>query len=295
MEQEILAMFLHLRTIDSKNYFSKNPVRRALGALGNFLNPSRNEFKKAVNDPKNADQVAILDRVKAKLTSVGYDDIGLLETMKADDFVKMLDDIRAELPEDIKKRLQASLTKAAKDARRWYDVTLKAFQDHYERRMKIWAFALSAIVVIWLNANVFEIHKEFSSTKVLRDAAVKLGERLSSMPKDSLIVLKTTAQKDSVYYVPDSVAFKAVRVHIAYIDSMVNAQSFQILRWNSPTGTRIGWQWKLIWDAFSRNMFGWLAMTLLVGLGAPFWYDLLKTVVGVKEKLKSKSNTPSLK
>ena len=29
-------------------------------------------------------------------------------------------------------------------------------------------------------------------------------------------------------------------------------------------------------------------MTLLVSLGAPFWYDLLKSVMGVKELLKKK-------
>jgi len=35
-----------------------------------------------------------------------------------------------------------------------------------------------------------------------------------------------------------------------------------------------------------RAILGWLAMTLLVSLGAPFWYDFLKTVMGIKERMK---------
>lgn len=36
-----------------------------------------------------------------------------------------------------------------------------------------------------------------------------------------------------------------------------------------------------------RNWIGWFAMTLLVSLGAPFWYDFLKSMMGIKDKLKS--------
>ena len=38
---------------------------------------------------------------------------------------------------------------------------------------------------------------------------------------------------------------------------------------------------------------GWLGMTLLVSLGAPFWYDILKTVMGIKDKLKEKGLKPA--
>jgi hypothetical protein len=35
-------------------------------------------------------------------------------------------------------------------------------------------------------------------------------------------------------------------------------------------------------------IFGWLGMILLVSLGAPFWYDLLKALFGVKNLLQKK-------
>jgi hypothetical protein len=44
-----------------------------------------------------------------------------------------------------------------------------------------------------------------------------------------------------------------------------------------------GDRWYVIWPT---AILGWLAMTLLVSLGAPFWYDLLKTLMGIKDYLK---------
>ncbi|HLG36890.1 MAG TPA: hypothetical protein VI338_02045, partial [Nitrososphaera sp.] len=175
---------------------------------------------------------------------------------------------------------------------------LKAFQDHYERRMKIWSYALSFLVVVWLNQNLFDIYKEFSGSKTLRDSAVKMAERLAAIPKDSLIIVTVKGKKDSLIKVPDSLARKEIERQIGRINTMVNDSSFHIMRWNAPNGNKMNFSkflgmeilpsWDNLVDGFRRNFMGWLAMTFLVGLGAPFWYDTLQAVMGLKETLKKK-------
>jgi len=155
--------------------------------------------------------------------------------------------------------------------------------------MKFWAFVLSALVVVWLNANLFEIYREFSTNKVLRETAVRLGERFASTPRESLLVISTAGGEQVAHHVADSAAFALIGSHIKRIDSLVNAQSFTMMRSNAPTGTPLPASIAALWDALRRNFFGWLGMTLLVGLGSPFWYDVLRTLVGVKERLRARS------
>lgn len=253
-------------------------------------------------EEQNPEAKQLIDKIRNKLSGIGYNDLSLLEDVKKDDFLRIISDLldtgksesqdvsnlTDEDMQAIEKRT-AFLRKARSDVDKWYDLVIKSFKDHYGRRMKMWSFAFAAIVVVWLNANVFDIYREFSTSKVLRDAAVKLGDRLAATPKDSLLIFRTSDGKDSAGYVPDSLAFKSIQTHFAYIDSMVNAQSFQLNRWGTPTGRRklaSSGMFEFVWNAVRHNLFGWLAMTLLVGLGAPFWYDVLKSIVGIKERLR---------
>ncbi len=257
--------------------------------------PQAMQFTEAAEQHPEAKQ--LVDKIRNKLSGFGYNDAGMLEGMNKDTFFRIAGDLfdTAELEQRDRSSLSQSekdeiekkarfLEKARWDIEQWYELTMTSFKDHYERRMKMWAFLMGAAVVVWLNANIFDIYKEFSTNRVLRDSAVKIGERLAATPKDSLIVAKLADGSDSVQYVPDSLAFKAIQTHIKFIDSTVNAQSFQLMRWNTASGTPLSWNMGVIFSAIWGNILGWLGMTLLVGLGAPFWYDILKTIVGLKER-----------
>lgn len=243
----------------------------------------------------------LVDSIRNKLSGLGYNDAAALERMDKETFFRLVGDVfdtseletrdRSAMTADEKAagiREARFLQQARWDMEQWYDQTVAAFKDHYERRMKMWSYVMGAVVVVWLNANVFDIYREFSTNKTLRESAVRIGERLAAMPKDSLIVTTTADGKDSVRYVPDSLAFKSIQTHIRFIDSTVHAQSFQLFRWKKPAD---GWSWRNIWRAIIENMFGWLGMTLLVGLGAPFWYDILRSIVGIKERLRGGSGS----
>ncbi len=246
---------------------------------------------------------------KKFFASIGYNDLSLVEKLNGKEFGALVDRFSAYLGEQIEATKESPDSPAGKAVRiidnetkrlrdnieHWYDVTLHAFQDHYERRMKMWSYFFSAVVVIALNANVIAIHKEFASSKVLRDAAVATAQQIASRDKSALP--GASADPSS----PDSLALTRMKKNWKQIDSLVSSQSFPVMRWNAANGDSLRWSdgknvnlglaWNDFWSGCARNWFGWLGMIVLVGLGAPFWYDLLRLVVGLKTNVGGKGKS----
>ena len=187
------------------------------------------------------------------------------------------------------------LPRVLNDIETWFDLTKKAFQEHYERRMKFWSVVLSALVVMAVNADVVDIYQEFARNKPRRDAVTAAMPEL--MKKVEVTAKKTSHDSAMSPSEIDSIMKRNDRL----IKSLLADSSFALIRWNTPSGDPLRYDSSLrgnfaiavcdFWDAFKRNILGWLGMTLLVSLGAPFWYDLLKTVMGVKETLKRKKES----
>jgi hypothetical protein len=166
MERELLAMFQQkllpsVQVLSNGNSVDIRPI--ALQAQ---------QARKS--EPEIKDLIALL---RSKLASIGYNDLSLLETMNKDEVSSLLDLVAKDLAEELKtpaakvtaeviekgQKVMAAIEKAKKDVENWYDLTLKAFQDHYERRMKMWSYVLSLVVVVGLNGNLFDIYREFST------------------------------------------------------------------------------------------------------------------------------------
>lgn len=226
----------------------------------------------------------IVGELEAAVKSFGYKDLELLERID----VKEMKGIVASLPMFSKAR--GELKHALKDIETWFDTTKRAFQDLYERRMKVWSFCIGAVVVLLLNANLLDIYREFSMNKLLRDAAVTWAERVVAMPRDSVVLVEKSGGKDTAAAAKksDEQMQQEIRQRLAEIESIVNSKTFQILRWRQEQREALFSQWLSgqWWKNWGKSVLGWLGMTLLVSLGAPFWYDLLKTIMGIKEKLR---------
>ena len=240
---------------------------------------------------RQADQRSqnIVKELSDAMRSFGYKDLELVETLDT----KKLKEIVAMLP--MFAGVKAEVTRVHKEIDVWFDVTKKAFQDLYERRMKLWSFLMSAAVVITLNANIIEIYREFSTSKPLRDAAIAWAEKTVALPRDSVITAHGSGGRDSLILVTktDTELTKSIETNLSQIQSMLGDKSFQLLRWSSHAREELFDHWlSLSWfQNWGVYLLGWLGMTVLVSLGAPFWYDLLKTVVGIKESLNARSRS----
>jgi len=276
MRTELLALFTDDNTLE------KTPSRSAATNFTTFGELA-----------KKADATAedIVTELEVRMSTFGITDLHLLESVDAG----KLKDMIAALPCSTNKSLKE---KAIGQIDLWLDVSKKAFQEHYERRMKLWAIGISAVIVVALNANIFDIYKEFSRNKALRETAIAMGERFISTSRDSLIVIKRTVAKDSTITGTkdstmtgaraDSLRKEEIKKQLSSIQSILDEKSFQMMGW---TGERMEKYRKRAWYVSALMMLpGWLGMTLLVSLGAPFWYDFLKTVMGVKDMMKGGSN-----
>jgi hypothetical protein len=228
----------------------------------------------------------IVRELEERMSTFGMTDLHLLQDVSAD----KLKEIVSTLPIARDASLKEQFEKAIARIDLWLEVSKKAFQEHYERRMKLWAIGISAVVVVAVNANIFDIYKEFSRNKALRETAIAMGERFISTSRDSLIVIRKAGAKDSTIAgaQADSLRKEEIKKQLGSIQSILDERSFQIMGW---TGERLEKYRSRPWCVSAMMLLpGWIGMTLVVSLGAPFWYDFLKTVMGVKDMLKGGSN-----
>lgn len=239
-----------------------------------------NNFQTTGRLSRNASDFSkrIVTELEDKLRSFGFTDLHLLEEIE----LKKVKEILKEIPLAKDKTLEDKFNDALEQVDRWFDISKRAFQEHYERRMKYWAFIISAVVVIATNANIVEIFRELNQNKQMREGIVAAAPALISQAVQINIspeIQLTDAQRDSM-----------IKSKARIIQDLASEKSFGLIRWNTSTGDVISlntFHTDFI-SAAGKNIVGWLIMTLLVSLGSPFWYDILKTIMGVKNKLKGK-------
>jgi hypothetical protein len=226
----------------------------------------------------------VVTQLENIMRTFGYRNLDVLETMNTDKLKEIVRSI--QWPDT-----SINVDEIQRDISIWFEIAKKGFQDLYERRMKLWAFLISAVVVIVMNANLFDVYKEFTTNKPLRDAAIAWMDKTVSQPRDSVIVIVKPGKVDSVNVIKksDEQIAKEIKENFAYVQSSVREQSFQLFRWTKPYREILFQAEYPVWiKNWIKTLLGWLAMTLLVSLGAPFWYDTLKAVMGIKDALKKK-------
>ncbi len=232
----------------------------------------------------------IVRELEERMRGFGFNDLHMLEDVDTVKLKKMIGNLPVAKDETLKDKFNEAL----QDVDKWFDLCKKAFQEHYERRMKYWAFGISLVVVMIMNANVIDIYKDFSTNKTKRDAVVaaapkllELAEKQNQSPLTDSAAKLNDHQKDSI-----------ITAQAHFIDSLASDQTLNLYRWNIKGGDALRCTnemgcsfWIGVHDFFHalwKNALGWLAMALLVSLGSPFWYDFLKTVMGLKDRIKRK-------
>lgn len=149
-----------------------------------------------------------------------------------------------------------------------FDGALAAFQAAYTRRNKLFAVIISFVLVLLLNANIINLYQQVSVDAVVQQTLVGQAGGLGTSGQAQ------TGQLD---------------LHQAY--SQAQKQIGQSLQ-DYPILVRT----KKYREDF-QHPFGAIAglavMGMLVSLGAPFWNDVLKSLMGVNNALNTKpKHTP---
>lgn len=192
----------------------------------------------------------------------------------------------------------------------WFDTVMQGFEERYQRGMKSLSIILGAVVVVLLNANVFAIYKSISVNEALRSKLVGQGQEIAQLQEDIATMEEggtpaattTTATDTAAATTPatpattETLAQKKKR-----LDSLVDRYTmfgFQPLSWRqflawvndlvTTDDTETGSWLSRRGDDF-RTILGWIVMTMLLSLGAPFWHDALQSLFGVKNLLQKKN------
>lgn len=176
----------------------------------------------------------------------------------------------------------------------WFDTAMQGFEERYNRGMKTWSIIVAALVVVVLNANVFSIYRNISKSDILRKSLVGAGGTINKMQED---MVKQEKQLEEAKDADKPKLEKQIADNKQEIDKLVEMYAgfgFQPLSWkrlcawSAGAVTSDGWWWVRRGNDF-KTLAGWLVMTMLLSLGAPFWHDALQSLFGVKNLLQKKN------
>ncbi len=204
----------------------------------------------------------------------------------------------------------------------WFDTVTQSFDERYTRHMRTVSIAISIVVVIFLNANFFQVYKSLSSNELQRNLIIDKGPEIIERSKQAQVQASPTPPPANIQE-----ALQQSREEIESLSSTYEGFGFTPITtqqlqsfvrslgvWTIvvPDGSFWGqaleegpenmytWhnqtpdQW---WHMRKRDvttLVGWAIMVMLLSVGAPFWQDALESLFGIKNLLRQKSGTQNV-
>jgi len=166
----------------------------------------------------------------------------------------------------------------------WFDTVMQSFAERYARGMRTWSLILSLIVVVTLNANIFTIAGRILSDDATRNRVLQMVEQeqalekaqatKSAKPADAAGATAPAAETPQTVQGLVEDTRKAVAPDVVLYTSLGFGRRGRADLMSNPVGT----------------LAGWLAMTMLLSVGAPFWQDTLESLFGVKNLLRKNAD-----
>ncbi len=236
------------------------------------------EVLKSVLDTKAKTMAEIIDKfmgdslplpqVKGALQRRGLD-ITALEDFNKEDFRHLLDGIEFAAPQlqGIVASTTATLDQAKDNIAGAYEAARSSFQKSYTTKNKMWVIALSFLVVLVLNASLITIYEILAANQNLTQAISGTASTI------------VNAEKSSQGTASASQTPNAAEIYDKNRKTITDdLQKYPILFRTSK------YPEDLKQEPFNE-IAGLLLMGLLVSMGAPFWNDVLKGMMGVNSAL----------
>ena len=216
-----------------------------------------------------------LDQVRSALQNRGLD-VTALEHFNKDDFRHLLDGIQFAEPQvkGIVASATASIEQVKDNIAGAYDAARATFQASYTAKNKRWVILLSFLVVLALNASLIAIYETLAANQNLSQAI--------SGTASTIVNVQKPAQSGGASQAPSlQEVYETNRKTIAE-----DLQKYPIL-------LRTREYSKDFRQGAFNEIFGLVLMAILVSLGAPFWNDVLKGMMGVNTVLNTNGKKAS--
>jgi hypothetical protein len=198
-----------------------------------------------------------------------------------------------------------------------FDSVMQSFEERYTRAMKTAAIFISLFVVVFLNANFFNVYKEISTSDAKRELIIQsrpqvveaLARNLPAAPAETPPPDETPAQRAERERRErerrDAETRQTVQTWLRTSQEEINKSSETFVgygftpitlqdtkSWFASLFTRTDWWPNRKNDL--RVLLGWIIMALLLSVGAPFWQDFLESLFGIKNVLRKQSDTKNV-
>jgi len=196
-------------------------------------------------------------------------DLATLENFSKVDFRQLLDGIQLQPAQlmGIVTSAPATVARVKDNIAASYEAARAAFQKAYTNHNKLVAVLISFLVVVPLNANLLRLYDQISADQVMQQAIV--GKAAAAQA--GLLGPNTGGQ--------------AQQTDLGSVYSHSRDEIAKTLK-DYPILIRTS-QFKEDFKYPVSEIAGLLLMGLLVSLGAPFWNDVLKGMMGVNNALNS--------
>jgi hypothetical protein len=145
----------------------------------------------------------------------------------------------------------------------WFDAAMIAFNERYQRNMRVWTFIIGLAVAVSFNASIIHVAKAAFSSDVVRQVILQNQAQIEKLAK-----IQCSGEEKQVRECLEA----KIRESAALTPALgLNAFDYQSI-------TDLG--------SFLLHVLGWLLTTILIGVGAPFWQDVLQSLFGLKNILR---------
>ena len=171
---------------------------------------------------------------------------------------------KAQLPEEVKSAMtglidnvDTTINDLRDNLQTWFDSSMERISGWYKRKLQIISFAVALLLAVSLNVDTIAIGQSLWQNPVLRakiadEAAVAVEAcRSKENPEDCLFLKETEEARERL-------------------------KKFPIGWTESADGSPANGPW------FFFKIIGWLITALAVSLGAPFWFDVLDKLNGIR-------------
>ncbi len=152
----------------------------------------------------------------------------------------------------------------------WYDTVMERSSGWYKRQTQYILFVIGLTIAVGFNADTIAIYQHLASDPEL---ALQIADQAEQYLDDNANMPVTTPE--------DRKLLKNVQDRLVDINELI---SDDVMALESPLG--IGWQVVDIGVMTPYNWFiklaGWLVTALSITLGAPFWFDLLRKLIHIR-------------
>lgn len=194
---------------------------------------------------------------------------------------------------------EAQLEQLKREIDAWFERTMQRATGWYRRKSQAWQFGIALVVVFLTNADSLMITEQLASDPAARAAAVQAAVELVNEPPPALTgaVVTSGAQPTSETVEAEKAWREARERAEVAVDELYATTARAKLQFGWPDA-----RWRDAnseeaqlkpWQRWARKTLGLLVTVCAVALGAPFWFQMLEKLAGLRGAGKKVTPAPT--